>query len=161
MKVVFLLVRLLSYPFIYTGKLFKFLYWDTLLWLEERFYKSPYWEGRILLITGLCLWTVFLIGAIPFLVAILTHSWWLLLLSIATTIVCVGCILAVYDIASEVDGKAKEIRWGSQPFPKDEVLAMLKDIPVCKKCRYWLSLSKGCARDNEVKNCKSFIEREE
>jgi hypothetical protein len=66
----------------------------------------------------------------------LAHSWWFLLLSIATIIGVTGCLVEVYDEAKLVDGRAKEIRWGSQPFPKDEVLAMLKDAHTCINC-YW------------------------
>jgi hypothetical protein len=162
MKTIFLLVRLLSYPFIYTGKLFKLLYWDFTLYLEEQFYKSPYWEGRILLMSGLFLWSVLLMFAIPFLVAVFAHSWFFLLTSIGTIIVTTCCLVEVHDEASEVEGKAKEIRWGSQPFPKGEVLAMLKDAHTCFSC-YWERGSSGrtshsCALDlsNRPNTCGSW-----
>jgi hypothetical protein len=160
MKAIFLLVRLLSYPFILIAKACKFLYWDSIVFLEERIYLSPYWEERILLVTAIVLWSLIIIGTVPVIVAAVTHIWLLTLTAFVTFIVGLFCILEAHDEAEQVENKPKEIRWGSAPFPKEEVLAMLKDQHSCGSCNWGRGINThSCIIGEQPETCGSWREK--
>lgn len=163
----FILIRLIVSPFILLYKFMKLASNDCFITLKRAMLRSHYWEERILLITTIILIGPILWTTIPVLGIIFLSTYWAWGFGLTVPFI-LSWAFALYYVNHEDSGYSSkrfkiedevpwaEIRWGSDFFPKDEVISMLKDEHSCAKCRWSGQTGQICVLNEKFATCHSW-----